>query len=42
MTAISTSGTGRLLKYQADRGSVAVVLGAFAAHLVLWWYATET
>jgi fatty acid desaturase len=31
---------GTILKYQADRGPVAFVLGMFALHVVLWWYAS--
>jgi fatty acid desaturase len=31
---------GTILKYKADRGPVAFVLGMFAVHVVLWWMAT--
>jgi fatty acid desaturase len=30
---------GKILKYKADRGPVAYVLGMFALHVALWWYA---
>jgi len=37
---VRDSSRGSILKYKADRGPVAFVLGMFAVHLAVWWYAT--
>jgi fatty acid desaturase len=37
---VPDSGRGSILKYKADRGPVAFVLGMFAVHVALWWAAT--
>jgi fatty acid desaturase len=37
---VPESSRGSILKYKADRGPVAFVLGMFAAHLALWCWAT--
>lgn len=36
----SDEARGTVLKYKADRGPVAYVIGMFVVHLLLWWFAT--
>ena len=38
--AAAEGDRGKILKYKADRGPAIYVVGMFALHLALWWYAS--
>jgi fatty acid desaturase len=36
----TSAGDGTIIKYKADRWTVAIVLSVFALHCVVWWFAS--